>query len=248
MITAGCGQIAGFVTAPQPCLARFSADRCDALAERAAGDLGIDLAAVAAIDLLPDPESDVTRLGGPPVFLRVHLADGTAMKAVIRCSGVSSSYVPACMDDPAIRVSSATLNGYRDVPCFDDAGARCATPHPDVAPAAAAEARAVHVERLDIPIDRVGRWAVPLGEGSLPNGILTEAAFHLVDDWPDGVSLVEAVVVVDVRSLEPDGKPFDNYFLHGWREGVERVEAVLVFDVQRFEPGAVLSIADVVVR
>jgi hypothetical protein len=62
------------------------------------------------------------------------------------------------------------------------------------------------------------------------------------------MSIADANVLLDIRSLEPDGKPFDNYYVHGWREGVERIEAVLVFEVTRFEPGATLSIADVVVR
>ena len=53
---------------------------------------------------------------------------------------------------------------------------------------------------------------------------------------------------IEVRSLEPDGKPFDNYYLHGWRGGVESVEAFLIFDVLWFRPGADLAIRDVVVR
>ena len=53
---------------------------------------------------------------------------------------------------------------------------------------------------------------------------------------------------IELRSLEPDGKPFQNYYDHGWRPGVERVEAILVFDVLWFEKGAILDIRDVVVR
>ena len=53
---------------------------------------------------------------------------------------------------------------------------------------------------------------------------------------------------INLRSLEPDGKPFQNYYDHGWRPGVERVEAVLVFDVLWFEKGAVLAIHDIEVR
>jgi hypothetical protein len=82
----------------------------------------------------------------------------------------------------------------------------------------------------------------------LPNGILTEASFRFIDDWPAGVSIAGGSVLLKVRSLEPGGRPFDNYYQHGWREGTERVLAELVFEVSRYEPGAVLSIADVVVR
>ena len=53
---------------------------------------------------------------------------------------------------------------------------------------------------------------------------------------------------VEIRSLEPDGKPFHNVYEHGWRDGLERVEAVLVFDVKRFDPGATVEVRDVVVR
>ncbi len=53
---------------------------------------------------------------------------------------------------------------------------------------------------------------------------------------------------VEIRSLEPDGKPFQNVHEHGWRDGLERVEAVLVFDVKRFDPGATVEVRDVVVR
>ncbi len=245
---AGCGPLAALAEAPVPCQAQFSVERCDALAGAAATDLGVDPNAVSALEILPDPEPDTMRLGGPPVFLRVHLADGTAHETVVRCPGIAASYVPACMEDPALTASSATMNGYRDVPCFDNAGTQCATPVPPVEADAAAAAQPIEVERQDIPIDRVGSYEVALGAGALPNGILTEASFRLVDDWPDGVTVDEARVLLDVRSLEPDGKPFDNYYLHGWREGVERVEAVLVFDVRRFEPGAVLSVEDVIVR
>ncbi len=62
------------------------------------------------------------------------------------------------------------------------------------------------------------------------------------------MSLKDGVASIRLRSLEPDGKPFENYYEHGWRPGVERVEAILVFEVLWSEPGAVLSIRDVVVR
>jgi hypothetical protein len=46
----------------------------------------------------------------------------------------------------------------------------------------------------------------------------------------------------------PPERLFWNIYDHGWIEGTERVEAILEFDVLHHDPGAVLSIADVVVR
>jgi hypothetical protein len=231
-----------------PCSVKFSEERCEAMAERAANDLDVPFDIVEALTILPDPEPDAMRLGGPPVYLRVQLADGTARETVIHCPGISAAFDPSCMDDPKLRPASATISGYRDVPCADDEGQYCATPHPAIDPDAADAADPIMIDRIDVPIDHEGDYDVHLAQGSLPNGILTEASFAFVVGWPDDVTLPDGRVLLDVRSLEPDGRPFDNYYLHGWREGVERVEAVLVFTVARFEPGAVLSIADVVVR
>jgi hypothetical protein len=115
-------------------------------------------------------------------------------------------------------------------------------------PAAVAGARPLTVARFEIPIDHLGTYEVPLGEVLLPNGIATAASFEFADPWPLDVSLREGVAQIDLRSLEPDGKPFQNYFDHGWRPGVERAEAVLSFDVLWFKKGAILDIHDVMVR
>ncbi len=101
---------------------------------------------------------------------------------------------------------------------------------------------------MRIPIDHAGQYEVPVGRGSLPNGILGDASFAFADAWPDDVALRDGRAFLDVRSLEADGKPFDNYYLHGWRAGLERFEAVLLFDVLWFQPGRDLVIQDVVVR
>ena len=77
------------------------------------------------------------------------------------------------------------------------------------------------------PSTTSGPYEVPLGQASLPNGIATVASFAFADAWPLDVSLQEGVAQIDLHSLEPDGKPFQNYFDHGWRPGVEGAEAVL---------------------
>ena len=87
-----------------------------------------------------------------------------------------------------------------------------------------------------------------LGTGTLANGILTDATYRLADPWAVDVTFGAAWPHVEIRSLEPDGKPFHNVYEHGRRDGLERVEAVLVFDVKRFDPGATVEVRDVVVR
>jgi len=140
------------------------------------------------------------------------------------------------------------MDGYRDVPCTGEGGTGCATLHPDIDPDVEVLSEPIVFARVDIPIDAVGRIEFPVGRGSLTNGILHEASFAFAGAWPSDVMFARGTILLDVRSLEPDGKPFHNYYDHGWREGLERIEAVLVFDVVRFEPGAILSIRDVLVR
>jgi hypothetical protein len=257
-VLAGCGAVARFapVPTPRPCLQVYDAARCDLIVDAVAEEASVPREEVVATVIVPEPTPEVqldgttilqTRSGGPLLIVQATLRDGT-VREVTMCGGISAAFVPVCMDDPHLLPSSVTLSGYRDVPCFGEDTTDCATPHPAPDPAGLAAAVPISFDRLDIPIDHEGVYEIRIGEGSLPNGILTEAAFTFVDDWPDGVTIPSGNVLLDVRSLEPDGKPFDNYYLHGWREGVERVEAVLVFDVRRFEPGAVLSVEDVIVR
>jgi hypothetical protein len=258
MVLAGCSAIARRAPAAtaQPCDEAFSRNRCDLIVDVVAEQVDVPREAIVAIWILPEPTpvvaDDGTTLlqvqsGGPRLMVEARLRDGTARSAAM-CGGISAAFVPVCMDEPRLQPMSLTISGYRDVPCSDDEGQHCATPHPAIDPHARDVADPILIDHIDVPIDHEGDYAVRLADGSLPNGILTEASFAFVDDWPDDVTIPDGRVLLDVRSLEPDGRPFDNYYLHGWRVGVERVEAVLVFTVARFEPGAVLSIADVVVR
>jgi hypothetical protein len=241
---------------PTPCAMTYSEDRCDAIAVVAAKELGVEVADVARLDILPPPTPErgpdgevlQTLSGGPSPEIGVILADGSSLRFMLHCGGIASGYVPACMDEPRLQPSSATLGGYRDVPCAGEPPDGCATPQPAIEPGALAAAAPLVIDALDIAIDGVGPHEIPIGTGSLPNGILSEAAFQLVDPWPDGLVILEGRVFLDVRSLESDGVPFHNYYEHGWREGVEDIEAVLIFTVDHVEPGAVLRIADVIVR
>ena len=224
------------------------------MTDSAAAQLGVTREDIVAIDVIPEPTPEtrngvtilMTRGGGAPIDVRITLADGSVSIVSMGCGGIPSS--PACFDNPHLDASSIIGGGYHDIPCPGEPPDGCATPVPSVAPEAAAEATELHVDRLDIPIDHVGDYAVRLGEARLPTGLLTAAEFALVDDWPPRVTILGGGVWLEVRSLEPDGRPFRNIYEHGWREGTEHVAAFVVFHVDRFDPGAVLSISDVVVR
>ena len=120
-------------------------------------------------------------------------------------------------------------------------------PSPDSGPLAAA--KELRMPRLDIPIDHDGPYEVSVGEATLHNGMLSIAEFEFVSpDWPSDFAIAEGVVRLDIRSLDDPDRLFWNIYDHGRIEGTERVEAFLVFDVLHHDPGAVLSIAELVVR
>ena len=248
-IVAGCDALANMVKGPaptpQPCGQVFNPVRCLAMTDKAAFQLHTTREDITAIVVVPEPTPEVrdgvtilqTRSGGPPIDLLVTLADGTLHQTTLFCVGVNTE--PACVDDPHLDAHSISLDGGY----FDRTAD--ATPVPSAAPDAIEMATKLHIDRLDIPIDHTGPYQVSLGEAWLPNGLLTEADFELVDDWPPDITILDGGVSLEVRA---DGRPIQNIYEHGWREGTELVEAVLVFDVFRFDPGAKLSIADVVVR
>ncbi len=249
MLVLGCGALVRIQpgSAPTPCADVFPAARCDLIIDAVAWSIDVERDEIVRIEILPEPTPQVgadgiiltTRSGGPLLIVAATLADDTT-RTVTMCGGVATE--PVCLDQPRLRATSITADGYRDVPCCD------ATAGPTADPGAIAASRPLRVDRVDIPIDHPGAHEVRIGTGSLPNGILTDASFALTEAWPADVVILSGWVFLDVRSLEPDGEPFDNYYLHDWRPGVERFEAVLVFDVTRFTPGAVLTIEGVVVR
>ena len=236
----------------QPCRELYSIQTCLAMTDEAASQSGRTRDDVTAIDIVPFPTRDadgalIIRSGGG-FYARVTFSDGTTSD-VAMCAGIPSG--PSCMEEPRLEARSvlADSGGYHDVPCADPPPPEgCGNPLPTLEPAAVKAAVPLTLDRVSIPIDHVGAYEVRLGEASLPNGVLSAASFGFTDPWPLDVSLGQGVAWIDIRSLEPDGKPFQNYYLHGWRPGVERVEAVLVFDVLWFENGALLGISDVEVR
>jgi hypothetical protein len=252
LLVAGCSAPADAAPSPEPCADVYGTQRCLAMTDEAASRIGRTRDDVSATEIVPDlppPDGILQTVGGArSITVRLRLADGSTTEARM-CGGIPSG--PACLDVQRLEARSSIQEGggYHDVPCPDGSPPHsCGTPLPTLEPAAEAAARQLSVSRFPIPIDHVGAYEVSLGEASLPNGIATVASFEFADDWPLDVSLQEGVAQINLRSLEPDGKPFQNYYDHGWRPGVERVEAVLAFDVLWFEKGAVLDIRDVVVR
>ena len=251
-IVAGCSMFADAPPAPQACAGVYGTQQCLAMTDEAAARVGRTRDDVTAVEIVPDPpppDGILPTLGGAPsITVRVRFSDGSTTDARM-CGGIA--YGAACMDAPRLEARSSVQEGggYHDVPCPDGSPPHtCGIPLPTLEAAAVAAARPLSVARFDIPIDHVGPYEVPLGEASLPNGVATRASFAFVDDWPVNVSLRDGVAQIGLRSLEPDGKPFQNYYEHGWRPGVERAEAVLAFDVLWFEEGAVLRVHDIVVE
>ncbi|HET9083984.1 MAG TPA: hypothetical protein VFN41_06225, partial [Candidatus Limnocylindrales bacterium] len=206
---------------PKPCAVVYSVARCDAMTDIVAADIGKDRDDVTAVAIVPDaPPGGVHLSAGWHIRVRIALRDGSIHDKEI-CGGVL--HEAACLDDPRLQLRSA-IDGYRDVP-------EGSSPIPALESSAKRAASPIRVASLSIPIDRQGEQEVDIGEGSIPNGVWSIGTFEFAEPWPDDVALRDATVVLELRSLERGGKPFENMYVHGWRDGVERVRAVVRFDV-----------------
>jgi hypothetical protein len=220
---------------PKPCAVVYSVARCDAMTDIVAADIDKNRDDVTAVAIVPDaPPGGVHLSAGWHIRVRIALRDGSIHDKEI-CGGVL--HEAACLDDPRLQIRSA-IDGYRDVP-------EGASPIPALGTSAKEAASPIRVASVSIPIDREGPQEVDIGEGSLPNGVWTIGTFDVAEPWPDDVAFRDASVVLEVRSLERGGKPFENMYVHGWRDGVERVRAVIRFDVLWFRPGATLELRNV---
>jgi hypothetical protein len=222
------------------------------MTDAAAAEVGRTRDDVTATVIVPDPppkDGVVAIIGGDAqIKVRITLTDGSTHDTGV-CGGLAMG--PLCTDTPRLEARSGFADGagYKDVPCPDDAPpSTCGRPLPSLEASAVAAARPLSIATLSIPIDHAGPYEVSLGKASIPNGVVSVASFGFVDPWPADVSLEDGAAQIELRSLEPDGKPFQNYYEHGWRPGVERVSAVLVFLVLWFKKGAVLNVRDVTVR
>ena len=223
----------------------FSERRCAAIVRAALTVAELDAADVTAIELVPAPTpAGISLSGGAAVaVVRLHTT-ARIVDQTIYCGGIGSSYQAACTDTPELRLSTP-MDGYHDVPCAGEAPAGCATPLPSIDPQAAVAASPLEVAALDVPIDRLGRYEVDVGQATLPNGILSDASFSVADRRPATFTVTDGVHLA-VRTV--DHEPLWNAYEHGWRKGVEPVRVLVVFEVDWYEPGAALGLRDVVVR
>ena len=162
------------------CEETFSSVRCVNMVDYAAAELDTSRDEVASIEVLPPPTPElidgvpVINLGGATVDTLVRLHDGSVHEVSMHCGGISPIH---CRDDPQLQPMSPTLAGYWDVPCSGEPPHGCASPVPPPDPEAIEAAQELRVPHLDIPIDHDGQYEVPVGEATLPNGILSVAEF-----------------------------------------------------------------------
>lgn len=253
LVVAGCGLLPGLEPSPtaRACADVYTARRCDAILAQTAAETATDEDLVVAVEILPQPTRPpgLIDFGGPQFEVRLRLAEGPPRLATVFCGGIASASVPACVDDPRYPVYAPTgpSGGYRDLPCPGEPPDGCATPLPTLNPGALRAAQPLRIDERSIPINGTGPQEIEIGRGSLPNGVLTEATFELVDGWPQGLRLGDGVSLV-VRPVNPARPPYENHYDHGWWPGVEEFVALIRLDLTRTEPGAVLLIRDVVVR
>lgn len=238
---------------PESCATfELSPRRCEYIVGWARREAGLAEADPAAIELLGDPACPghldampcgIMRTTTFVVRVRVTPANGEPTDHSVFC-GIHGDASLLCTDRPVIWVLTPTSNGYWDVPCSGEAPEGCATPLPSIEPAAADDAEPLTLHDVHIPIDHVGDYRVPMGEATLPNGILSETSVTLGEHRPT-TFLVEGG---RVEVLLSGTQPFDNGYAHGWHPGSERVAVTLKFTVESFDSGAELVVQQLVVR
>ncbi|HET7180712.1 MAG TPA: hypothetical protein VFI15_00610 [Candidatus Limnocylindrales bacterium] len=234
------------VGSPHPlggsCASQATADRCQAMAFAAAQQLALPFDDIASIAIVPNPSPEAIDFAHR-TFLSIGLADGSRQDVTISCPGVSGAYLPPCMTDPTVPIGfprgSEGGGGYTDTP-------ENATPFPSLDAQAVADARALTIAQMSVPISATGVETIVVGQAQLANGYLAEGDFAMADPWPSDV-LFATGPRLEIRPID-GGPALQNLYEHGWQDGVEHVEATITFDVAWFEPGATLELVDIVVR
>lgn len=239
---------------PEGCAAyALSARRCAYIVDWARQQAGLTAGEALTVELLGDPacptgdapSCGIMRTTSFIVRIRLTTPAGVASDHPVFC-GVGGGSTLLCTEEPRIEVHSP-MEAYHDIPCTGEATDSCATPVPTIETAAAAAAVPLNVAAIEIPIDHVGPYSIPVGQAVLPNGILSAAEFGLVDDAPTDILLGPEGMFLEITSLD-GGQAFKNVYERGWHAGTERIEATLTFTVEWFEAGAVLHVKDVRVR
>lgn len=131
-------------------------------------------------------------------------------------------------------------------PCLDGEGTHCPTPAPTIDPTMAARGVALRIPRLEIPIDHVGNYSIPVGSALVPNGVLTDASMTMPGGPNADIALPDGVIRLVV--LGEDGTPFADPYEDGWHAGLETVTASIRFDVRTIYAPTQLVLEDIVVR
>ena len=242
---------------PDGCAAySLSPRRCAYIVDWAKQQAGYAPDESLSVSLLGDPDCHATNPDACGAIrttwfvVRVRLAaqGGSSVDESAFCGfpGSRNEYSLLCWEHPQIKITSPTMNGYRDVPCSSENGP-CATPLPGPDPDAVKASSPLRIPSLDIPIDHAGAYSLDLGEAVLPNGLLTEASLQLADDAPTNMLVNPDGMNLAIMSLD-GGPPFENAYVRGWHAGTERVSVTLTFTVDSFDPGAELQVRDLVVR
>ena len=234
----------------------LSPRRCEAVVAAAASNVGVDRSTATATSLMAepgcgmdDPSSDVinicTRTMSFVAGVRFEVAE-TVTRTDVFCGVGPPTLV--CSESPGLEAMDLHNAGFWDVPCAGEAPAGCATPLPPPTGAAAAAGRELLIDALDVPVGPVGHREVDIGTAVLPNGILNEATFRIVDESQIGFLIDPGIVRMELRSSEPGRPAFDNIYARGAIDGPEEVRVYLVFDVVETSLDATVRIADVIVR
>jgi hypothetical protein len=223
--------------------------RCARIVDVAAEDLALDPSRPREVRLGLGPACpsrvDERCIGSrePFVIVRFAFADGVVAEHGISCYGVGRELSLLCADPPAIYLAGGVDH---DIPCPGEPPDGCATPVPTIDPATLAGAMALEVSDFEIPLPRVGHYDVLLGTAILPNGVLSQADYGLVESHQAGFLLEGSVVRLVVR--DPSGHELGNVYTTRWTAGVVEVTVSLVFDVVEVDPGTSLHVRDVSVR
>jgi hypothetical protein len=116
---------------------------------------------------------------------------------------------------------------------------------PTIDPAAAADAVPVAIDELDIDIDHTGDYRIPLGTATIPTANFRRHPSDRRDLWVVPRRGRPAAQCHIARSIAAAVRECSRPWLVS---RVEEVSVALEFTILRADAGAVLSIADVVVR
>ena len=226
---------------------QFAPPRCDAVVARAKAQAGYPTDVVTVV-VRRSVDGGITLGSVPLATVALIRGDGTEQTVELRCwFGGAISSDRACSDDPQIRLFGGV---NRDTPCPGTEPCGPDNPPsklpPGPRPASIAASSPLRVPSVDVPLDHVGHYEVPVGTASVPDGVMSERSASLADTRPT-TFWIDDGVTIDVRSDIAGRPPVDMYYRDRF-DGPEPVHIYLVFDVVEVHPGAVLQVRNLVVR